>query len=88
MNVSTVESRVRPRKTAIRGKEKKVNEADVLSVTTVKSKDTCRGNAQKKVWCARNGWTGDMQVADQCICTRRARWRDKRSPTFFLTRDV
>ena len=77
MNVSTVESRVMPRKTAIRGKEKKVNKAEVLSVTTVKSKDTCRGNAQKKVWCARSRWTGDVQVADQC--TRRARWRDNRS---------
>ena len=57
MNVITVESPVMPRKTAIREKEKKVNEAEVLSVTTVKSKDTCRGNAQKKVWCARNGET-------------------------------
>ncbi|KAL5505725.1 hypothetical protein EMCRGX_G007206 [Ephydatia muelleri] len=45
----------KPNRTAIREKEKKVNEAEVLSVTTVKSKDTCRGNAQKKVWCARNG---------------------------------
>ena len=63
-----------------------VNEAEVFSVTTVKSKDTCRGNAQKKVWCARNGWTGDVKVANQC--TRRARWRDKRSQTFFLTRVV
>ena len=39
-----------PRKNAIRGKEKKVNKAEVLRVTAVKSKDTCRGNAQKKVY--------------------------------------
>ena len=84
--VSTVESRVMPRKTAIREKEKKVNKAEVLSVTTVKSKGTCRENAQIEVWCARNGGTGDEQLADQC--TRLARWRNKRSPTFFMTQDV
>ena len=27
-------------------------------------------------------------MAEQCTCTRRARWRDKRLLTFFLTRDV
>ena len=36
VSTSTVESQVMPRKTAIRGKEKKVNKAKVLSVTTVK----------------------------------------------------
>ena len=64
MNVSIVESQVMLRKTAIRGREKIVNEVEVLRVTTVKSKDTCRGNAQKKVWCARNGdcrWQTNVQ---------------------------
>ena len=47
-----------PRKTVIREKEKRDIEAKVLSATTVKSKDTGRGNAQKKLWCARNRGTG------------------------------
>ena len=64
-------------------RKREVKEAEVLNVTTVKSKGTCHGNAQNEVWRARNGGTGDEQVADQC--TRQAKWSDKRSLTFFLT---
>ena len=41
---------------------------------------------EKSMVCKERRETGDVKVADQC--TRRARWRDKRSQTFFLTRVV
>ena len=35
-------------------RKREVKEAEVLSVTTVKSKGTCHRNAQNEVWCAGN----------------------------------